>query len=56
MSQTGGQIITMHILANISRSKRSQKMKFGQLIENNMRNIFLENSYTKCGGEAGILL
>ena len=51
MSQTGRQIITMHILANISRSKSSQKMKFGQLIENNMRNIFLENSYTKCGGE-----
>ena len=56
MSQTGRQIITMHILANISRSKGSQKMKLGQLIENNMKNIFLENSYTKCGGEAGILL
>ena len=26
-------------------------MKFGQLIECNMRNIFLEKSYTKCGGE-----
>ena len=26
-------------------------MKFGQLIEHNMRNIFLEKSYTKCGGE-----
>ena len=26
-------------------------MKFGQLIEYNMRNIFVENSYTKCGGE-----
>ena len=28
-------------------------MKFGQLIEymNNMSNIFLEKSYTKCGGE-----
>ena len=25
-------------------------MKFGQLIECNMRNIFLEKSYTKCGG------
>ena len=23
-------------------------MKFGQLIQNNMRNIFLEKSYTKC--------
>ena len=26
-------------------------MKFGQLIEYNIRNIFLEKSYTKCGGE-----
>ena len=26
-------------------------MKFGQLIECNMRNIFLEKSYTKCDGE-----
>ena len=26
-------------------------MKFGQLVEYNMKNIFLEKSYTKCGGE-----
>ena len=26
-------------------------MKFGQLIECNMGNIFLEKSYTKCDGE-----
>ena len=26
-------------------------MKFSQLIECNMGNIFLEKSYTKCGGE-----
>ena len=27
-------------------------MKFiGQLIDYNMRNIFLEKSYTKCGGD-----
>ena len=26
-------------------------MKFGQLIECNMGNTFLEKSYTKCGGE-----
>ena len=26
-------------------------MKFGQLIEYNMRNTFHEKSYTKCGGE-----
>ena len=41
----------MHILANISRNKDNQAMKFGQLIEYNMRNIFVEKSYTKCGGE-----
>ena len=27
-------------------------MKFGQLIEYNMRMVFLEKSFTKCGGEA----
>ena len=26
-------------------------MKYGQFIEYNMRNIFLEKSYTKCGRE-----
>ena len=26
-------------------------MEFGQLIEYNMRNIFVEKLYTKCGGE-----
>ena len=26
-------------------------MKFGQLIEYNMRNTILEKPYTKCGGE-----
>ena len=26
-------------------------MKFEQLTEYNLRNIFLEESYTKCGGE-----
>ena len=43
--------IVIHILPNISRSKGNQTMKFGQLIEYNMRNIFLEKSYTKCGRE-----
>ena len=38
-------------MPNISRSKGNQTMKFDQLIECNMRNIFLEKSYTKCGGE-----
>ena len=40
------------MLSNISRSKGNQTTKFGQLIEYNMRNIFLETSYTKCGEKA----
>ena len=31
--------------------KGNQAMKLGQLIENKMRNIFLEKSYINCGGE-----
>ena len=31
------------MLANILRSKGNHAMKFGQLIEDNMRNIFLKN-------------
>ena len=27
-------------------------MKFGQFIEYNMRNIFVEKSYPKCAGQA----
>ena len=38
-------------MPNISRSKFSQKMKSGQLIAYNMRNIFLEKLHTKCCGE-----
>ena len=40
-----------YTLPNISRSKDNQTVKFGQLIEYNMRNIFVEKSYTKCAGE-----
>ena len=43
--QPGRRIIAIHILSNISRSKDNQTMKFGQLIEYNMRNIFRETSY-----------
>ena len=50
-SQTGKQKTAIHILPNILRNKGNQTMKFGQLIEYNMRNIFLEKSYTKYGGE-----
>ena len=50
-SQPEKQRIAMHILPNISRSKSNQTIKFGQLIEYNIRNIFVEKLYTKCGGE-----
>ena len=43
MSQPGAQAIAIYILPNNSRSKSNQTMKFGQLIEYDMRNIFLEN-------------
>ena len=50
-SQTGKQTIAIHMFLNISRSKGNQTMKFGQSIEYNMRSIFPEKSYTKCGGK-----
>ena len=43
-SQSGKQTITLHRLPNISRSKGNQTIKFGQLIECNMRKISLEKS------------
>ena len=51
MSQIGKQTIAIHTLINISRNKRNQTMKYGQLIEYNIRNIFLKNSYATCDGE-----
>ena len=48
-SQPGKQTIPIHILPYISRGKGNQTIKFGQLIEYDMRNIFLEKSYTKFG-------
>ena len=50
-SQTGKETIVTHILPNISISKGNETIKFGQLIEYNMRNIFLEKLYTKCEGK-----
>ena len=51
-ARTEQQLITIYILPNISRTKGDQAMKFCQLIEYNMSNIFLEHSYRKCDGEA----
>ena len=50
-SQLGYQTVLIHTLPNISRIKGNQKIKFGQLIECNMRNIFLDKIYTKSDGE-----
>ena len=52
MSQNRQQMFTMHVLLNVSRGKGNQIMKFGELIEYNMTNIFIEKSYTKYGEEA----
>ena len=47
MSQPWKQTIIVHILPNISRSKGNQAMKFGQLMEYNVRNIILQKSCRK---------
>ena len=46
-SQTGKQIITIHIMPNISRSKDNEVMRFGQLIEH----YLFQNTYRKGGRE-----
>ena len=53
-SHTGQKKITIHILSNISRSKGKQTMKFGQVIEYNMRNVFLEKWNASGGAEASL--
>ena len=49
--QPGKQTVAIYILPNISRNKGNQTIKFGQLIEINIKNSFLEKSHTTCGGE-----
>ena len=46
-SQLGKQTIAIQNLRNILRTIGNETMKFSQLIEHNMRNIFLEKSITK---------
>ena len=48
-SWIGKKTITTHTLPYISSSKDNQTMKFGEIIEYNMGNIFFENSSWKCG-------
>ena len=50
-SQPEKETLAIHIMPNVSRSKGNQILKFGQLIEHNMRIIFLEKPYTKYGDE-----
>ena len=45
-SQPGKQTITKHILLNNWKSKGNKTTKFGQLIEYNMRNFFLEKLFS----------
>ena len=49
-SHKGQKIITIHTMSNISRSKNKMTIKSDQLIEYNIRYIFLKKSYTKYGG------
>ena len=41
-SQPGLETVTIHIFPNTSQSEGNQTMKYGQLIEYNKRNIFLQ--------------
>ena len=43
--------LTNNCNTHIDQYLDNQAMKTGQLLEYNLRNIFLEKSYTKCGGE-----
>ena len=48
-SQTRTETVAINILAGISKTKGNQTMEFGQLIEYNVRNIFLQNLRRKDG-------
>ena len=52
-SQPGLQTIAIHIWSNISQSKGNQAIKFGQLVEFNKRNIFLQKLCGKWSKETG---
>ena len=50
-SQPDKERIVIHLLPNVLRNKDNQAMIYGQQREYDMKNIFLEKPYTKCGGE-----
>ena len=45
------QIITKYVLPKISWSKSNQAMEFGQIIDHDVRNIFLQKSCKEWGRE-----
>ena len=50
-SHTGKQVIVIHILPNISRSKGNQAIKFSHLIAYKVKNIFFQKLCRKCDRE-----
>ena len=50
-SQTGQQIVAIHILPNISRRKDNHEISYFKSQKYNIRNIFLEKSYRRCGAK-----
>ena len=56
MHRNGMIKIGVHTLPNISRSKGNQTMKFGQLIEYNMRNIFEHKKWYKIEHISGTMV
>ena len=50
-SKLGQQTMAMHIMSNISRSNGNQTMKFGNLIEYDKINTFIQKSCRKWGRE-----
>ena len=50
MSQIGPQTVTINILVDVSKRRKNQTMKFGQLMEYNVRNISLKKLWEKKAG------
>ena len=46
-SQPGSQITAIHILSNISGSKRNQAMKLGQSLDYDKRNVLIQKTCRK---------
>ena len=44
----------MYVLPNISQTKGNQRIKFGQILDYNKRNISVENSFRRYGKETSL--